>query len=263
MYNYNDSLHIDKILYVSKGRDNFDEEYKNIREKKKLLELKDKKNVLYVALTRAIDSLIVLKKEKSSIFDILDMTPFSIGEIKIEKQIQPPVKEIEKVDISNYGIQDNIKDDNSDEKDYEALLFGSGLHYALEMLNDFDISHLPQSLMALENKYGNQLSKDSIKEIQERIKTLLNFTPFTNLLDGAKIIKEQSLSYQGELKKVDLILQYDTHNIVIDYKSSKKFYIKNINQIKYYKEAISSITNKPTQAKIIYLFNDDVEIVEV
>ena len=61
IYHYNDNLYIDKILYRTKGRENFDVAYKRIMDARKVSEMKDRKNVLYVALTRAVEGLIVLR----------------------------------------------------------------------------------------------------------------------------------------------------------------------------------------------------------
>ena len=50
-----------------------------------------------------------------------------------------PVEDIEgKVTFSNYGTQETPEYDDEEEKDYEAILFGTALHYGLEMLGDFD-----------------------------------------------------------------------------------------------------------------------------
>ena len=49
------------------------------------------------------------------------------------------------------------------------------------------------------------------------------------LLD-ASISKEQSLSFNGELKQIDLLLEYEDRCMVIDYKSSKKYAVKHQNQ---------------------------------
>ena len=47
---------------------------------RKISELKDRKNILYVALTRAVEGLIILRKPKDSIFDEINMGPMSVGE---------------------------------------------------------------------------------------------------------------------------------------------------------------------------------------
>jgi exodeoxyribonuclease V beta subunit len=59
-----ENINLENIYYKVSGYENFDENYKKALEKEKNLNLDDEKNVLYVALTRAKNNLIVFKKEK-------------------------------------------------------------------------------------------------------------------------------------------------------------------------------------------------------
>jgi exodeoxyribonuclease V beta subunit len=263
IYHYNDQLHIDKILYRTKGRENFDEVYKHIMGARKISELKDRKNILYVALTRAVEGLIILRKPKDSIFDEINMGPMSVGELQIrslhesKKTLPEKVKELS---ISNYGTQEVLSADEEEEKDYEAILFGTALHYTLEMLGTFNEESLATAMLSLKNRYGQQLEDKSIEQIEERIKNLIDHKAFQQILDGAKVRKEQSLSFEGELKQIDLLLEYDDHCLVIDYKSSKKYALKHENQVRYYQKAIQNITGKRTEGMIVYLTEKEIEI---
>ena len=71
------------------------------------------------------------------------------------------------------------------------------------------------------------------------------------------------MSFEGELKQIDLLLEYEDHNLVIDYKSSKKYAVKHQNQVGYYKKAIAKITAKRTEGMIIYLLEDEIVIEDV
>jgi exodeoxyribonuclease V beta subunit len=263
LYHYDESLHIDKIFYRTKGRENFDAEYADIMEERKIASAKDSMNVLYVALTRAVEGMIVIRKPKDSIFDALDMEVMSVGGLR---QAQPtesfsvPEPVEGKVTITNYGTQETPEREDETEKDYEAILFGTALHYALEMLGAFDEASISISMTALQNKYGQQLSQQSIAEIEKRVNALVVNTEFQTLLNGAKVRKEQSLSFEGELKQIDLLLEYEDYNLVIDYKSSKKYGLKHQKQVGYYKKAIGNITDKRTEGIVIYLLNEGIEV---
>ena len=263
IYHYNDNLYIDKILYRTKGRENFDAEYASIMEERKASALKDRKNVLYVALTRAVEGLIVIKKPKDSIFDEVNMSPIKIGDISVQRSafsIQEEQVKILPVVISNYGTQETPTLEDEEEKDYEAILFGMALHYTLEMLGNFDEVNLRSAMISLQNRYGQQLTADSIRQIKQRIENLIKNKGFQEILYGAKVSKEQSLSFEGELKQIDLLLEYDDHCVVVDYKSSKKYALKHQNQVGYYKKAIGSITGKRTEGMIIYLLEEGIEL---
>ncbi len=265
IYHYKENLYIDKILYRTKGRENFDDDYKHIMDARKISEQKDRKNVLYVALTRAIEGLIIIKKPKDSIFDDIEMGIMRIGELEIDavcetKKVMPVVEHIH---LSNYGTQEITSLDDEEEKDYEAILFGTALHYTLEMLGDFDDVSLRLAMISLQNRYGQQLADSSVRQIEQRVKELIRDESFQQMLRGAKVSKEQSLSFEGELKQIDLLLEYDEYCIVVDYKSSKKYALKHQNQVEYYKKAIANITGKRTVGMVIYLLEEGIEILDL
>jgi len=263
IYHYNDNLYIDKILYRTKGREHFDDEYADIMKARKASELKDRKNVLYVALTRAVEGLIVIRKPKDSIFDELGMEVMSAGSLSVEtvtpqeETLKPGKKPIV---ISHYGRQEVAKEEEEIEKEYEAMLFGTALHYTLEMLGAFDEKSLDKAMVSLKNRYGQVLHSVQVDEIYERVNRLINNSNFQALLKGAIIHKEQSLSFNGELRQIDLLLEYEDRCMVIDYKSSKKFNMKHRKQVNFYQKAIANITDKPTNGAIVYLLEKEITI---
>ncbi|MCH9739982.1 MAG: RecB-like helicase, partial [Epsilonproteobacteria bacterium] len=267
LYDYNDALFVEKIFYKMGGRENFDTVYREVLLRQKNLSAKDKMNILYVALTRAVESMIVIRKPKGSIFDVLGMRPMSIGSlttkpIGVDQSLYPHTQ-TEKINITHYGVQEVSKTEEEDEKDYNAILFGTALHYTLEMMNHFDIESLEEALTATQNRYGQELNAEQLTDIESRIKQLILNDAFQKLLDNATISKEQSLSFEEEFKQIDLLLEYDETCMVLDYKSSKKYHLKHCSQVGYYKKAIRSIMGKYTKGVIVYLLENGVELVEV
>jgi exodeoxyribonuclease V beta subunit len=128
------------------------------------------------------------------------------------------------------------------------------------MLGNFDEASLHSAMLSLKNRYGQMLTDQNLDQIEKRIKNLLAHKSFQQVLDGAKITKEQSLSFEGELKQIDLLLEYEDHCLVIDYKSSKKYTVKHQNQVRYYQKAIEKITGKRTEGMIIYLTEEEIDI---
>ena len=148
-------------------------------------------------------------------------------------------------------------------KDYNALLFGTALHYTLEMMSSFSIMALAEAISTTRNRYGLELNESQFSDIKKRILALITNDRFKKLLKGATISKEQSLSFEEEFKQIDLLLKYGNSYMVIDYKSSKKYDFKHKSQVGYYKKAISNITGKYTRGMVVYLLEDRVEFVEV
>ncbi|HHD80635.1 MAG TPA: RecB-like helicase [Campylobacterales bacterium] len=264
LYEYDESLYIQNIYYKMGGRENFDEHYQSVLSNQKELSSKDKMNLLYVALTRGVESMIVIRKPKASIFDDIGMRPITIGQFDT-KFIEKPIEETpkSKIVITHYGIQEIESEEEEEEKDYDALLFGTAMHYTLEMMSSFSIIDLAQALVATKNRYGLELSDKQFIDIKKRILELVSNEKFKKLLDGATITKEQSISFNDEVKQIDLLLNYDNYNMVLDYKSSKKYSFKHISQVRYYKKIIGEITNKYTRGMIVYLLEDGVEMVEI
>ena len=263
LYDYDESLHIKEIFYKMGGRENFDKSYHEMLEKQKILSSKDKMNILYVALTRAVESMTVIRKPKASIFDPLGITPMSIGSLNSIAPTSTNSSKVEKVTITHYGVQEVNSVEEDDEKDYEAILFGLALHYTLEMMSSFSLMSLAEALLATQNRYGLELSPRQFSDIKSRILSLITDERFKKMLKKATITKEQSLAFEKQFKQIDLLLEYDDSCMVIDYKSSKKYHLKHKSQVGYYKKAIKSITGKYTRGMIVYLLEDGVEMVEV
>ncbi len=262
IYNYNDELEIDKVALRYANRDNFDEDYQEIIANRKKLNQKDALNVLYVALTRAVSSMIIIKKPKDSIFDMVEIVP--IGKLEIEapkeRKKSPTSKDIK---LSYYGKQNKRNSEDDIVENSEAINYGLALHYSLEMLNNLDSKFIDSAMDSTINRYGNILKKDILDDIKLRVLNLTNNIEFQNLLKDAKFYKEISISFEGNIKQIDLLIEYENSYIVADYKSSKKFHIKYISQIKEYQKAIKSITQKDTKAILIYILDSGIEIIEI
>ena len=219
-----------------------------------------------MALTRAVEGMIVIRKEKDSIFDEIGLSTAKIGEIKVAEQEGEKMRgEIRQnaVTLHHYGTQERAKAEEEEEKDFQALLFGSALHYTLEMMVAFDHSALSKALVSMQNRYGQQLDSAQMSEIASRIERLIENEAFLEMLSGATVSKERAFAYRGELRQVDLLLEYGDHSLVIDYKSSKKYHLKHQSQVQGYKHALAKLTNKPTKGMILYLLEESVEFVEI
>jgi len=116
---------------------------------------------------------------------------------------------------------------------------------------------------ALRHRYGQLLHEEQISEIAGRIRRLIDDQGFQRMLVGAVVRKEQALSFGGDLKQIDLLLEYEDHCIVVDYKSSQKYARKHQQQVEGYKRAIATIIGKPTEGRILYLLSTENKIVEV
>ncbi len=128
------------------------------------------------------------------------------------------------------------------------------------MLGRFDAAGLHEAMTAVRNRYGQLMSEEALRQIAVRMERLVNDPSFIRLLEGASLRKEQPLYYRGEMKQIDLLLEYDDHLLVVDYKSSRKFHIKHLEQVRGYMAAVSSITGKRTEGMLLYLLEEEIRI---
>ncbi len=257
-----DDIELKELHVRIKNREHFDRNYADAKEKIKKLSYEDELNLLYVAFTRAKESLTICQKEENSSFEILGLSASSIGQIST-KETKQEIKEIKILEYEDnqLGSQEKkTKTEKSDNTNLEAKYFGLGLHYMLEIIEDFDLEHVQNAYWAMKNRYEIFLEPSSPDEIKNRVIALLEHKPFLKLLSG-KILKEQPISYEGELKILDLVIEHENHFIIIDYKSSQKQQSDHIKQVLGYKNAMQNIVDKDVIAYLCYLRKDETKLV--
>ncbi len=103
-----DDINLQKIYYKRSNRENFDKFYEAGLNKEKKLVVADELNILYVALTRAKNNMIVFKKDKSSTFDYLDnLQTQKLGELYIKSKKEQYIKNKKQINYIplNLGYQ--------------------------------------------------------------------------------------------------------------------------------------------------------------
>lgn len=272
LFDYNNDLLIEHIYYKKPfatnkqfARESFDIPYKIAKDKEDAKKTKDKLNKLYVALTRGKHSLCVIKKEKNSIFELLAIEPFESGKL-IPKQSQSKsntTQALEFLSLGNYGMQMTPKTQDEEGGSIIAQVFGTALHYALEVLDDFTQESIPYAMTLTKNRYRFLLGNELIAKIEARLKLLLLSYEFEELCANATIKKEVAFCFDGEIKRIDLLLEWEDRVVVVDYKSSKNFSSNHKAQVAGYVQALTLLTSKEIQGKILYLLEDRVEIISL
>ena len=242
-----DSVELKNIFYKIKGYENHNLEYANALAKEKALSLEDEINILYVALTRAKNNMIIFKKQKSSVFDILNMNVCKIGNLKESLHINNEMKKVERYEYTplNLGTQEK---QFSKEKELEvdhlhAKYFGLATHYCLEMINEFNKENLEYVINLAKTRYSNYLNEIDFNDIKTRISLLIENKTFLSLIKDAQFISEQSLIYKEEIKIIDLLLYKNETLYIVDYKTTKEELEEHKIQVLYYKKAIKEIFN--------------------
>jgi len=264
IYEY-EGINLQNIDLRMKNRVGLDEEYAKAIEKEKGLSKEDELNALYVAFTRAKESLFVIHKHKDSKFEELELHEGARG--ILELQAKPPVPKEEKPDMEYkevyYGTQSDLLAQAKEEsEDHKAIQFGLALHYTLEMMADFDARSLVSALSTAKNRFAAVLSVEEFLSIEKRIHALVSDDRFRSLVQG-KVYKEKAISFKEELRYIDLLVRHETGWTVIDYKSAMTHTHSHHKQVDFYKKAIREITAEKVEGFICYLLEDGVQLVEV
>jgi exodeoxyribonuclease V beta subunit len=263
-----DEIELHKIYYKEKIREEFDKEYLEAIQNEKNQARDDELNVLYVALTRAENNLILFKKDKQSVYDILDvqLDGYKAGELFIcnDNNHLKDTKEVVSYQPCSLGHQEVNPTEKSENSDgIKGRYFGIATHYCLEMMKIFDEKSLQFALRFSKNKYSNILDEGDFVEIEKRIQKLIHNNDFMNLLKGGNYLKEQPLIYEDELKIIDLLIEKEGEYIVVDYKTTHEKQASHIMQVKNYMRYIKGITDCRVYGYLVYLQKNETTIEEV
>ena len=266
IYDY-DGIELQNIYLRMTNRNFVDEVYAEVLEKEKSLSIEDSLNALYVAFTRARESLFVIFKSKDSIFDILELSVNTYGNLELltlpKDFTKEPLKQKLEYKALYYGTQSDILAlEEEKPEDLQSINFGLAMHYMLEMLAAFDEESIENASHMMRNKYGFILQEEEITDIINRVTRLVNTKEFLELLVG-EVYKEKAIRYNNNLRYIDLLVKSQNSWNVIDYKSSLSYSQHHLTQVRYYNKAIEKITGEKVKGYICYLLADEIKLVEV
>ncbi|MBK1994178.1 hypothetical protein FSE90_07940 [Campylobacter novaezeelandiae] len=235
--------------------------------KRKKLQAEDEINCLYVALTRAKNSLFIIKNDESfktfkSYFK--DYEEKQIGVLENKPQEEEKLKNLEQIEefekFQKVNLQEiKIKNHLSSKQ----IHFGLALHEFLQYFDFDEKNNFEFCKQMIYKKYRFFLDDESFKDLFKRLMMLLENENFNKLLTKKALLKEQIITYNGEQKQLDMLALSDDEAIIIDYKTGLNLN-EHKNQVLLYKEAIEKILAKTsTKAFLVYVLKDKVEMMEV
>ena len=263
-----DDINLKKIFYKRSKRENLDRFYEEAIDKEKRLVVGDELNILYVALTRAKNNMIVLKKDKGSVFDLLGDFPLkTIGSLYLAPKKKKESEIIESVSYTalNLGYQEKTtssSDNNAD--NLKARYFGIATHYCLEMMKTFDMESLEKAILIVKNKFANSLDEVELMDVYKRVEYLISNDLFQSIVKDASFTKEQALMFNNEHKIIDLLVQNGEGYVVVDYKTTNEKSTSHLKQVQHYVQAIKDITNTSNvKGYLVYLHKNNVELLTI
>ncbi len=222
-YDY-DGLLLEQISYMknAKERSIVDSNFCKINDKYiKEINL-DSINLLYVAFTRAKESLYIVKLDKFSIFDCLSLQDCEIGKDVAVNVLPQSINKIEPIIINqeSFGRQDDFIVNSAVINNKLSQIKGMALHLAMEYALKYnDYTDIKDVLL---NRYGMLLELSDIDTILNNSKKILNNKIFKDLLSLQPKI-ECELSYLDHTKtihRIDCLFIFEDSVYLFDYKSS-------------------------------------------
>lgn len=260
IYEY-DGVKLNNIYLRMKGRKEVDNAYKQALLKEQLLENEDLLNALYVAITRAKSTLLLVQKTKGSIFSCLNLSPMYLGTFTIQTKAMPPKTKKQHFAYEEhfYGKQNEFLKEEKVSEDLAAIEFGQAVHLSLEMMQEFNEEALESALKLTQNRFGSFVD---ISQVKERITHLIQDQHFLALCQG-ECKKEQAIVKDGVIRYIDLLIHHEDKVIIIDYKTSKRLHEKYVTQVKEYQEFVALQETKSVEGYLCYLHQNGVEIIKV
>ena len=258
--------------------------YKTLLKNDYLLEeISEKIRLFYVAVTRAkekmvvvlpnkdIDDLnneVVLKDEKKeeyrtlgdliySIRNRLDsyITKVELDKLKMSKDYNIIASGNFESSIEKNDTKLDVKNINISNIEIESSSFSKKMHELIDVETKNNIELGLKMHEILENTDFKNMTKLDNDFYQEKIDKLVNSDLFKNIKD-AKIYKEYEFIYVKDDTKyhgiIDLMLKYDDHIDIVDYKLKNVDDDKYILQLKGYQEFVRSNSGKPVS---LYLYS--------
>lgn len=256
-----------------------DENYTQLQNRQKELDRKEVINKIYVALTRAKHSLIILAKDNPNgnnisyfteyesngkTVEYLNLEECKLGIIKPNSDKKQEsksqithLKPFEKVAPQEILTSDKPKESLN----LDSIYFGKALHYYLESIDFADFNSLKIAQNCLYNKFGAFIDQDGLKDIKARVDRLLNNPQFLEIIKDKRLYQEQDIGFNGALKRIDLLCVNSDEIEIIDYKTSLKNSDEHKEQVREYLDILSQIyPQKRLKASIVYILHDEIQI---
>jgi len=230
-----------------------------------LEEIGEKIRLLYVALTRSKEKMIMLSDLNKDSKNINESNCFNDFLLNIKESMNKYIVNINKEeliinrDYKKYNPKKNIENDIRDfnylkvENNKELMVNKKiSKQLKIEDNNNYMLekgTYLHNSLLKLDfkNPKFDKMNNDDANII----KKFLN-NDFLDINNAINIYKEYEFINESSHGIIDLIVEYNDHYKIIDYKLSNIDDESYVNQLKEYKNYLSNIVNKPIK---LYLYS--------
>lgn len=261
---------------ISSLRSALDEEYQKALIKEESLHIKDLKNQLYVALTRAKNTMNLFCLNEKSAFETLGLDTQELGDLKeairIQIQNRQKIQHIESkeafyatasapLSLENLGRQqemyvgEDALESNKDNEEREqgnlkAIYYGIALHFVMEQKIQNKLCD-ELILELLDNQMGFYLERVDLQKIITQCNFVLKNQKLIEILAKGSVKCEIPFLSSGRQKRLDLLIVGEKEAFIVDYKSGAPKESHRI-QVREYMESVNAILNKKAYGYIFY-----------
>ena len=218
----------ERVYYMkdAKERGFVDDEFAKVLSQRDAQNKNDALNVLYVAFTRAKDSLFIINMDKNKgknalHLDLLALSDMKIGEDILSAQSTQSTQSTAQIPAQyHFGKQSDFI--NKDGQNYTTIskVRGIALHLALEMRLAYQNSD-DEIWRILRGKFGLILDEGERAQILQNMGKILQNPKLKGILEVAKSIKcEVSYLENKCLRRIDCLIEVEGGAVILDYKSS-------------------------------------------
>lgn len=242
-YDY-DGLCLKQVKYMKDNRNRsvVDGEFAKVKCKAGEDKMQDLINLLYVAFTRAKESLYIIKPAKSDLFKHINLEDIEIGD-DILSQSQTDSKQESHplpttITQTAFGRQNDFIQDLPQSYNSLSKIKGIALHlmleYTLKYKDSASIKHI------LRNRFGIILNDTHIAEVFKSARKILS--NIADILEDSKVRCEVSyLDSTKRIHRIDCLIEKGEKIYILDYKSSDMDLESKKSQISQYKQFISQV----------------------
>lgn len=202
-----------------------DEGFAKILEAKSVQDKIDALNLLYVAFTRAKESLFIIRADKIRGGDALKLGLLDLDEAQIGEDIMGESTEITEIDSaeiptqSDFGKQGEFINEDSKPYTSKSKIKGLALHKALELRLAFGTPNADIRAI-LQNRYGLVLDSREIEATMQNMENILQNALLREILSCANAVRCEVAYVDNGLKRIDCLVERGENAVILDYKSS-------------------------------------------
>ncbi len=224
---YRERFDSERVFYMEKNADSrarrafVDDEFAHIVESQRKSTRDDALNLLYVAFTRAKESLYIINSPQTALnLEILGLNEAQIGEDSVSEWRDFEIKDSAKIpEQVSFGKQGDFVSEDSTHYASKSTIKGLALHLALELCLAYKMPKM-EIKNVLQNRFGLVLCGAELDSVMGSAEKILQNRAIKALLESADSVRCEVAYIDGKMRRIDCLVEVRGEAVILDYKSS-------------------------------------------